>query len=103
MQFSLINGGLCAAGVVRGLLPVAATSVGGGLGYAFKWVKICSLAEASSNGPLFPIVVDEAKVRQAPLYPSWPAHPDIFLHVSSNTSSLLIHHSPSSVAGLVSR
>ncbi|KAL8455422.1 hypothetical protein Emag_000806 [Eimeria magna] len=48
------------AGIVRGLLPVAATHTAN-VGYAFKWVKICSLAEASANASLFPIVVDEAK------------------------------------------
>ncbi|KAL8428949.1 hypothetical protein Efla_000989 [Eimeria flavescens] len=48
------------SGIVRGLLPVAATTVGN-VGYAFKWVKICSLAEASANAALLPIVVDEAK------------------------------------------
>ncbi|KAL8429432.1 hypothetical protein ACSSS7_006618 [Eimeria intestinalis] len=48
------------SGIVRGLLPVAATHTEH-VGYAFKWVKLCSLAEASKNASLFPIVVDEAK------------------------------------------
>ncbi|CDJ36179.1 uncharacterized protein EMH_0009480 [Eimeria mitis] len=47
-------------GVVRGLLPVASSNVGG-LGYAFKWVKLCSLEDASTSAPLFPVVIDETK------------------------------------------
>ena len=62
--FCFLTGHLADAGVVRGLLPVGSTNIGG-LGYAFKWVKLCSLEVASANAPLFPVVIDESKVSEA--------------------------------------
>ncbi|OEH75264.1 hypothetical protein cyc_02719 [Cyclospora cayetanensis] len=55
------------AGVVRGLLPVACCpSSGSGTGYAFKWVKVCSLEDACISAALHPVVIDETKVCRKP-------------------------------------
>lgn len=67
------------SGVVRGLLPVASTNIGD-VGYAFKWVKIGLLAEASTTSLLFPIVLDETKgelgVVRHKVSDGYPSFPD---------------------------